>query len=76
VVENQSQLFVGIDVSKAKLDVTLRPGAKSFSVANNQRGVATLVEGLKKLSMGRSCSKPVVATKSPPLVTWPRRVWR
>jgi transposase len=53
VGENQSQVFVGIDVSKAELDVALRPGAESFSVANNQRGIATLVKRLQKLSVSR-----------------------
>jgi hypothetical protein len=33
VAENQS--FIGIDVSKAKLDAALRPGNESFSVADN-----------------------------------------
>jgi transposase len=51
VVENH--LFIGIDVSKAKLDAALRPGAESFSVANNHRGIATLIKQLKKLSVSR-----------------------
>jgi transposase len=46
-------MFVRIDVSKAKLDVALRPGAESFSVTNNQRGIATLVKRLKKLRVNR-----------------------
>ena len=37
----ENQLFVGIDVSKARLDVALRPGDESFSVNNDQRGIAT-----------------------------------
>jgi transposase len=45
----ETQMFVEIDVSKAKLDVALRPGAESFSVTNNQRSVATLVKRLEKL---------------------------
>jgi transposase len=44
VVENQ--LFIGIDVSKAKLDAALRPGDESFSVTNNQRGIAVLIKQL------------------------------
>jgi transposase len=51
VVENH--LFIGIDVSKAKLDAALRPGGESFSVANNQRGIAALIKQLKKLSVSR-----------------------
>jgi transposase len=49
----ETQVFVGIDVSKARLDVALRPGDESFSVANNQRGIAALVERLKKLQVSR-----------------------
>jgi transposase len=44
-------LFVGIDVSKARLDVALRPGDENFSVANNPRGIASLVKRLKKLQV-------------------------
>jgi hypothetical protein len=40
-------------VSRAKLDVALRPGDESFRVANNRRGIATLVKRLKKLSLSR-----------------------
>jgi transposase len=46
-------MFVGIDVSKARLDVALRPSDESFSVANNQRGIATLVKRLKKFQVSR-----------------------
>jgi transposase len=42
-------MFVGIDVSKARLDVALRPGHESFSVANNPRDIASLVKRLKQL---------------------------
>ena len=49
----EKQFFIGIDVSKARLDVALRPGAECFSVTNNQRGIATLIKQLKKLSVSR-----------------------
>src|SRR5215469_11038253 len=49
----ENQVFVGIDVSKARLDVALRPGDESFSVTNNQRGIAALVKRLKKLHVSR-----------------------
>jgi transposase len=45
----EKQMFVGIDVSKARLDVALRPGEENFSVANNQRGIASLVKRLREL---------------------------
>jgi len=44
---------IGIDVSKARLDLALRPDTESCSVANNQRGIATLVKRLKKLCVSR-----------------------
>jgi transposase len=46
-------MFVGIDVSKARLDVALRPDDENFSVANNPRGIASLVKRLKKLQVSR-----------------------
>src|SRR5215469_1607795 len=45
----ENQMFVGIDVSKARLDVALRPGGESFDVTNNQRGIAAMVKRLKEL---------------------------
>lgn len=40
----KNQVFVGIDVSKARLDASLRPGDEGFAVTNNQRGIAALVK--------------------------------
>jgi transposase len=42
-------VYVGIDVSKARLDVAVWPGAESFSVANDPRGIAELVEKVAAL---------------------------
>jgi transposase len=42
--------YVGIDVSKARLDVAVWPGAQSFSVANDPRGIAELVERVMALT--------------------------
>jgi transposase len=42
--------YVGIDVSKARLDVAVWPGAESFSVANDPRGIAELVERVTVLA--------------------------
>ena len=36
--------FIGIDVSKARLDVAFRPGGESFSVSNDSRGIARLIK--------------------------------
>jgi transposase len=49
----KDHLFIGIDVSKAKLDIAIRPGDQSFSVTNNQRGIPALIEQLKTLSVNR-----------------------
>ena len=42
--------FVGIDVSKARLDAAVRPSGERWSVANEEAGVGQLVEYLRKLS--------------------------
>jgi transposase len=39
--------FVGIDVSKARLDVCVQPGGESFAADNDEAGVAALVERLQ-----------------------------
>jgi transposase len=39
--------FVGIDVSKAHLDVATRPDGQEFRLPNNPEGIATLVQRLK-----------------------------
>ena len=42
--------FVGIDVSKARLDVVIRPTGEQFSVNNDRRGIARLVKMLERIS--------------------------
>jgi transposase len=42
--------FVGIDVSKAHLDVASRPDGQEFRLPNTPEGVASLVERLKPLA--------------------------
>ena len=44
----KSDLFVGIDVSKANLDVGIIPESKQLSVANNKSGIDNLVSHLRK----------------------------
>jgi transposase len=41
-------MFVGIDVAKAELVVGTRPAAERWTVANDERGVRTLVERLTR----------------------------
>jgi len=42
-------IFVGIDVSKAQLDVAIRPSAQILSVTNDKAGIKILIKQLKKL---------------------------
>lgn len=42
--------YVGIDVSKDRLDVHVRPGGDAFAVARDGEGLAALVERLKALA--------------------------
>jgi transposase len=42
-------MFVGIDVAKAELVVSILPSAERFTVDNDERGVRTLVERLRAL---------------------------
>lgn len=43
--------FVGIDVSKDRLDVHVEPGGEAFAVARDAAGLEALVERLKPLSV-------------------------
>ena len=43
------EITVGIDVSKARLDVHVHPAGESFAVSNDEAGVATLVARLGPL---------------------------
>ena len=36
-------LYVGIDISRDRLDVALRPGSEAWQVSYNAQGVADLV---------------------------------
>jgi transposase len=49
----QQGTYVGVDVSKARLDVALRPGGELFSEANDQRAISRLVKRLKPLGCER-----------------------
>jgi hypothetical protein len=42
-------MYVGIDVAKAELVVSIMPCAERFTVANDERGVRTLVERLRAI---------------------------
>lgn len=44
-------MFAGIDVAKAELVVSVMPTAERFTVANDERGVRTLVERLRPMGV-------------------------
>lgn len=44
-----SELFVGVDVSKARLDVAVRPTGEAWSNENDEAGIATLVRRVSEL---------------------------
>jgi transposase len=44
---NRSEVFIGIDVSKAQLDVSSYPQAQGWVFSNDRSGIATLVSHLK-----------------------------
>ena len=48
------QVFVGIDVSKAQLDVALRPTEDCWQSSNDAVGIAGWVERLASVSSMRS----------------------
>jgi transposase len=43
-------IFVGIDVSKARLDVALRPSGEQWGSPNDEAGIAELVERMRPLA--------------------------
>jgi transposase len=44
------QVFVGIDVAKAQLDIALRPTGERWAVTNDEPGIATLVIRLQEIA--------------------------
>lgn len=49
---NTSGVFVGVDVSQARLDVALRPSGERFSVDNDAPSIDALVDRLKAVAPG------------------------
>ena len=50
---NLLEKHVGIDVSKARLDVAIIPEGESLEFANDEAGIALLVNRLKEVSPSR-----------------------
>jgi len=46
----ESSVYVGIDVSKASLDIAVRPSGEHWQVENNSEGIARLVAKLQSLT--------------------------
>ena len=44
------EVYVGIDVSKARLDVAVRPSGEGWQITHDTHGIATLVERLQALA--------------------------
>ena len=78
-------IFVGIDVSKAQLDVEFRPTSEKESVANDKAGIKALVKRLAKLQptlivleatggYERKVAQALVRAELPVVVVNPRQV--
>lgn len=48
--ENGREVFIGIDVSKDKLDVAVRPTGEFMSFSNNEDGISCVVDFVKSFS--------------------------
>jgi transposase len=55
---------VGIDVSKARLDVAVRPSGERFQVGNDEEGITQLCKKLKKLRPERIVLEPTGSFES------------
>ncbi len=78
-------VFVGIDVSKARLDVAIRPTAQVLSVVNDPTGIEAVVKRLSELSptlivleatggLERSITGALGSAQLPVVVVNPRQV--
>ena len=84
VLENVP-VFIGIDVSKARLDVSVRPLGSRESFANDEVGIGALVKGLRELQPGlivleatggveRQLVRALASEELPVVVVNPRQV--
>jgi transposase len=80
-----SPIFIGIDVSKARLDVFVRPLASRESVGNEAAGIKTLVERARELKpalivleatggVERALTRALASAELPVVVVNPRQV--
>jgi transposase len=79
------QTFIGIDVSKDRLDVHVRPTNESFAVARDGEGLSTMIERLDRLDPAlvvleatggfeQTVAAALVAAKLPLVVVNPRQI--
>jgi transposase len=78
--------YVGVDVSKARLDVAVRPTGERYSVANDPEGIETLLGGLEEVDppklvvleatggFERPAAMAIAASGIPVAVVHPRKV--
>ncbi len=66
-----SPSFVGIDVSKDRLDVDVRPSGQAFAVARDGKGLEQLTNGLRALAPALIVLEATVRFE----ITWPL-LWR
>jgi transposase len=80
-----SGIFIGIDVSKARLDVAIRPTAERDSVCNDKAGIQALVKRLGQIQpalivleatggVERQVTRAVASAELPVVVVNPRQV--
>ena len=78
-------VFVGIDVTKTRLDIALRPSSQEWSVSHDALGIARVVERLRALppslvvlqatgGLELALTGALVAAGLPVVVTTPRQV--
>lgn len=80
-----SPIFIGIDVSKARLDVAVRPSGESESVSNDEGGIKALVKRLGEIhpalivleatgGFERPVTRALASAELPVVVVNPRQV--
>lgn len=65
--------FVGIDVSKARLDVAIRPHNSVFSVNNDENGISELIERIAGLAPERIVLEATGGLETPVVITLAER---
>jgi transposase len=80
-----SPIFIGIDVSKARLDIAIRPSGESESVLNDEASIKTLVKRLGEIrpalivleatgGVERGVTRALASAELPVVVVNPRQV--